>query len=88
MRIPISGRDEGRELSRHMHSQLPYPQEPRKTFEVIFFFFLIKVKEESFAPLSFGLQCLILLVINSDLSHTAAHIHVCVCYLSLTLLIP
>lgn len=66
MRVPISGRDEGRELCRHMYSQLPKPQEPRKTFEVIsFFFFLIKVKEESFAPLSFGLQrllyCLLLL---------------------------
>ena len=62
MRIPISGRDEGRELCRHMYSQLPYPQEPRKTFEVIsflFFFFSIKVKEESFAPLSFGLKCLL-----------------------------
>lgn len=65
MRIPISGRDEGRELCRHMYSQLPYPQEPRKTFEVISFFFFFNVKEESFAPLSFGLQrllyCLLLL---------------------------
>lgn len=60
------------------------PQEPREIFEVMSFF--IKVQEGKLAPLSFACHCLLLLIIQ--IYTTLLLTHVCVSYLSLTLLSP
>lgn len=80
-----------REVFRHIPVLFCHiPKNPGKSLKWFFFFFLIKVDEERFTPLSFSLSLslILLVVIHSNLYYTAAHIHVCVSYLSLTLLSP